>query len=70
MAKYDTVDMQEEMWKAGVPLRIHPKWDAEERYNYIVHMYDAFMIPPAWVVAQETAEHRYNNRRWYNQTWK
>lgn len=48
MASYDIAKLLEELEQAKAPLSFNPNWSAEESYNYIVHMYDVFILLPAW----------------------
>lgn len=67
MARYATTPMLTELRRAGVTLDM--TFQGEELDNYIVHMYNLFMLPAPWQSAAETAECVYRLRKGRNQVW-
>lgn len=65
----DTNQMINELYAMDVPLQINSDWSDEEYHNYIIHMYDVFLIPNDWANVQDIANKVYAVRKFRNQIW-
>lgn len=61
--------MEQDLIAAGVDTSGTSSLDAEEWYNRIIHLYDVFILLPAYQFQAETAAivcdlHRFRNQKW------
>jgi hypothetical protein len=68
MSSVKTVPMVTELRKAGVELDMSKQ--GEQLTNYILHMYNVFMMPAPWESAAEAAALVYRYRKARNQVWQ
>ena len=66
----DTWMMLNELHCANVTMEINPEWSDEEFHNYIVNLYDIFLMPAPWESAAKAAEMVYMGRKWRKQEWR
>lgn len=65
----DTDKMLNELYAMDAPIQINSDWSDEEYHNYIIHMYDVFLIPHGRAHLQDVAAIVYRCRNFRKQVW-
>lgn len=64
-----TDNMIRELERADVEIDLETPRTTAEFTNYIIHLYDVFILSPHWQFVEETAEICYSQRKYRQQVW-